>query len=287
MSSDLRWYAKKLARRGVSAATWLSGTLAARRLLSGAPRVRVLTYHRFGAARHDPFCVAIPEFERQMAWLAERGLAVSLAQVQAFLAGRTMLRDGSVLVTIDDGSPTLHAAALPILVRHAIPAVAFVPAGELRDEARVVARPDSDPDARVSWAELAAVARAGVTIGSHAWRHRSLGPLSVAEAREEAERSRTAIESRIGQRVTAFAYPFGTRADYNEATTAVIKATGYTCAFTSQHGSIGRGDDPYVLPRVKVEGGEGGRMFRLLIAGALDAWRVVDRTMWRAQATAR
>jgi hypothetical protein len=49
------------------------------------------------------------------------------------------------------------------------------------------------------------------------------------------------------------------------------------------HGAIRPGMDPISLPRIKVEGGEGLWMFRLLSQGAMDPWRVVDQNLWRLQ----
>jgi hypothetical protein len=34
---------------------------------------------------------------------------------------------------------------------------------------------------------------------------------------------------------------------------------------------------------VKIEGGEGLRMFSLIVRGALDGWRWIDRFLWRLQ----
>ena len=54
----------------------------------------MLTYHRFGNVPHDPFCVAPCDFQRQMQWLADHRLAVSLKDLEAFLAGEKTLPDG-------------------------------------------------------------------------------------------------------------------------------------------------------------------------------------------------
>lgn len=276
----VRWALKKLARKSLAAAAWLSGALLLRRL--GRGRVRVLTYHRFGDATRDPFCVREADFERQMEWLSRSGLAVSLSDLDEFLAGRRTLPRDAVVVTVDDGCPCLFSRALPIAKRHGIPLVAFVPAGEVTS-VRGRAPLDS-PDARVTSDELAALAAEGIVIGSHACTHRSLGRLAVDAVRSEAEQSRTALERVTGKPVTAFAYPFGTRADYNATTTEILRAAGYRFAFTSQHGAIAAGDDPLELPRIKVEGGEGLWMFRAIVHGGLDGWRVIDRFLWRVQA---
>jgi peptidoglycan/xylan/chitin deacetylase (PgdA/CDA1 family) len=271
---NLRWHAKKVARRGVAMGAWAGESLRG----SAAPRVHVLTYHRFGAAPRDPFCVAPQDFERQMRWLADEGRAIALADLESFLAGRGTLRDGAVLVTVDDGFRSLLVEALPILRRHGIPAVAFVPAG-------LVGEREGGEEARLDWSELETLRASGVVVGSHAWSHRSLGKMTPDAARTEMTRSRAVLEERLGAAVTAFAYPYGTRADFSYATTAALHQAGYTCGFTSQHGAIGRDLDPLLLPRVKVEGGEGLWLFRRLCAGGLDAWRMVDQTLWRLQAS--
>jgi peptidoglycan/xylan/chitin deacetylase (PgdA/CDA1 family) len=276
------WLVKKSARKSLALLSLASGSLGLRDRVAEA-RVRVLTYHRFGESTRDPFCVGVYDFERQMAWIASRGLAVSLADLRAFLAGKKSLPDGAVLVTIDDGCPSLLTHALPVLQCYDIPAVAFVPAGELTGQPARMDGPES-PDARMSWDDLRALARAGVTIGSHAWSHRSLGRLPRDEARAEVERSRRELERRLEQSVTAFAYPFGTRADFSPVTRAILEAAGYDLAFTSQHGAVRPAFDPLTLPRVKVEGGERLWMFRLLVRGGLDAWQLADRALWRLQA---
>jgi peptidoglycan/xylan/chitin deacetylase (PgdA/CDA1 family) len=273
----LRWGLKKAGRQGLALAAWGSGRLAP----SETPCVRVLTYHRVGPATRDPFSVDPDDFSRQMAWLANNGLAVSLLELEDFLAGRRPLRTSpAVLVTVDDGLVSLRSHALPALVRYGIPAVAFVPAGEISDDIDGTGR---YAERHLTWAELRAVSAAGITIGSHAWAHRSLARLPAALVREEVCRARNSLERRTGEPVTAFAYPFGTRADFSTEVARILAECGHTCAFTSQHGAVRPGLDPFTLPRVKIEGGEPAWMFPLLCRGALDAWRWIDRTLWRLQ----
>jgi peptidoglycan/xylan/chitin deacetylase (PgdA/CDA1 family) len=270
-----RWVAKKGARRGMAIGSWALGRVGTE---PGRVRVRVLTYHRFGDSVRDPFCVSRSAFEAQMRWLAGSGRAVSLAQVEDFVAGRGGLPDGSVLVTMDDGCRSVFTEALPILRDHAIPAVAYVPAGLVGE--RDIAGYD---EPAMTWDEMARLPGAGIAVGSHAFHHRSLGLASVDEARDEAVRSRELLATRLGAPVTSFAYPFGTRADYSAATREVLREAGYATAFTSQHGAVVPGLDPLELPRVKVEGGEPGWMFPLLCGGAMDGWAIVDRGLWRVQ----
>jgi len=283
--SGARWHIKKAARTGVAISARMSGWLALRSALARQSAVRVLTYHRFADTPRDPFSVRREHFDAQMSWLASSCRVISLDDLERFMAGVIQLPDRAVLVTIDDGCPSLFTEALPILRRHAIPAVVFVPAGELADERTARVTDADEAHDRISWHELVQVAEAGCTIGSHAWTHRSLGRMSVSEAHEQASRSRALLKERTGQRIGAFAYPYGTRADFNATTAAILRETGYTCAFTSQHGAVRAGADPFYIPRIKVEGGEGSWMFRLLVSGGLDGWQWIDRVLWRFQET--
>ena len=281
--SSGRWAVKKAARGAVAFASWASGALWMRSALAPGPRVRAITYHRFGGRRGDPFSVNPRDFEMQMRWLARRGSLVSLEDVAEFVAGRRSLREDSVLVTIDDGCRSLYTDALPVLREYAVPAVAFVTAG-------LVGRPASEgdsPEPFLGWDELAALREAGVEIGSHALSHRSLGRMAADEVREQAQGSREILERRLGASVSSFAFPFGTRADFGPQSERVLAECGYRCAFHSMHGTIRAGMDPIRLPRIKIEGGEGQRMFELSCRGAMDAWWGVDFALWRTQQSGR
>ncbi|MGF1469602.1 MAG: polysaccharide deacetylase family protein [Sandaracinaceae bacterium] len=280
--STARWYIKKAARAGVALGTWASGSLRAERLvratLRGAPRVRVLTYHRVGEASRDAFCVSREDFDAQMRTLSEQRLAVSLDDVHAFVAGQRTLPDGACLVTLDDGCLSTLTEALPILERWSVPAVAYVSAG------LIGIRHESLPERFLDWDEVRALAKSAVmTVGSHSHTHRSLGLMDPAEARDEAQRSKDTLEAELGEPVVTFAYPFGTYSDFSPVTERALADAGYTICFNSIHGAIRPGMDPISLPRVKVEGGEALWMFHLTRQGAMDPWRLVDRNLWRLQ----
>lgn len=255
------------------------GTLGVPRTIARAKGVRVLTYHRFGSGTRMPFTVSARQFEREMAHLARTGRAATLADVEAHARGERSLPDGSVLVSIDDGDPSVHRLALPILLRHAIPAVVYALAGE------------PDGFEMMTGAELREVADAGIAIGSHSLSHRSLAKLSPAEARVEAVDSRRRLEDTIGRPVSSFAYPYGTQADVGEGSATILAEAGYRSAFTSLHGAITAGApmaNPLLLPRIKVESGDPRWLFPRLCDGAMDGWRRIDDglTGWQRPQTA-
>lgn len=270
MTSPHRWLVKKAARRAVASGSSLL-RLAAAPLRDGAPRVRALTYHRFGQAERDAWCVSAEDFEAQVRWIGEQRLAVSLEQVARFCRGDGELADGSVLVTIDDGFRSTLEIAAPILRRYGVPAVAFVTTGA------IASRGADAAEAFLDWDELRALAAAGVAIGSHGHTHRSMASLPLDEMRDEARRSKDLIERCLGSEAGSFAYPYGMRRDESPQTARVLAECGYRSVFISQHGAIRPRSDPLRLPRIKVEGGEPLSMFRQLCRGAMDVWRFADR----------
>lgn len=254
-----------------------SGALAARNRLTKAPSVRGLMYHRFGDAARDPWCVDSREFEKQVRWLSEERLAISVEQLVDFVEGRANLPDGAVLLTVDDGFLSVLTEMAPILHRHGVPAVAYLTTGLLGSGGH-------DGEERyLTWDEAAKLPELGVTVGSHAHTHSSLGQMSVGQAQEEGARSRELLRSRLGVDADSFAYPFGMTPDHSPETAAALAGLGYRSVFTAMHGAIHPGADVYSLPRVKVEGGEGLTMFKWLSRGALDLWRLFDEVGYRFQ----
>lgn len=273
MSSEAtRFWVKRIARGSVAA------------VASSMPRhsgeaVRVLTYHRFGRRRFDPFCVSPEDFDEQMAWLASTGRAVSLDDVFAFAQGNRDLPEDACLVSIDDGFASMHDVAFPILAKHRLPAVMFI-------TANFVGAPHvaALPEPFLSVDALREMHSAGIAIGSHAFDHVSMGRLSRSATREQMRASKERLEDLLGARVTAFAYPFGVYGDFDDETDRMLSELGYEIAFNSEHGAIRRGDLALrwrSLPRIKIEAGKPMWQFRSMTRGAMDGWVFVDRNLGR------
>ena len=256
--------------------SWRPGTVAPWRAPTDV--ARVLTYHRVGPDRFDPFCIDPRGFESQVKLLSEQGRAINLSSLRDFLAGRADLPANACLVTIDDGMISTLTEVLPVLAKWGVPAIAFV-------SANLLGRASGQYGERyLTWDELKIVADSGlVEVGSHAYSHRSLGSMPADEARAEILKSRDVLQQFLGRDVCSFAYPFGTRGDFNDSTEQALRDAGFSIAFHSMHGPIRRGMNALSLPRVKVEGGESLFLFSLLSRGGIDAWRLVDNTMWRLQ----
>ncbi len=287
MNHSFRWQLKKTARKSFALGHRLFHPSISRARAKNEA-VRVLTYHRFGEVDHDAFCVAPKDFERQMAWLAANDLAVSLQDVDQYIHCGKSLRDGAVLVTMDDGCLSVLTHALPVLKHYGIPSVAFVTTGnvEVRHD-QLNQQGEKPKEDYLDWEQLGRLSAAGVDIGSHAVTHRSLARIPVNEAEKEMYESREELEKKLGISVSSFAYPYGTLADFNSSIADGLRNAGYRVAFTSQHGILRRDIDPMLLPRIKVEGGDAEWLFPMLARGGLDNWRWIDKALWRMQASGR
>lgn len=276
INSPLRWYLKKISRK-----SFILGTRSVRFLKKSCTRdmVRVLTYHRFGNRSYDPFCLDISLFKEQMYLLKASDKVVSYSDFVEFLKGDLSITQSAVLVTIDDGYFSIYKDAFSVIVEHRIPAIVFVSPGEMDNRSTSYSK--GEPERKMTWSELRELSDAGVTIGSHGWSHRSMARISPMEAREEAYRSHKLLEDVLNRSISSFAYPYGTCNDYNKTTSLILEKCGYTCAFTAMHGACLPGQNPFTIPRVQMESGEGIELFKLIIQGGLDSWRLVDKYLWR------
>src|SRR3989442_4597214 len=97
--------------------------------------------------------------------------------------------------------------------------------------------------------------------------------------------SKQILEDIMGQRVSAFCYPYGA---YDARVKEVVQEAGFDVAFTVDLGGVKFGDDPYSLKRVPVLGEPSSAEFgiylsgRFLVSGSmLLYWKVRERVLDR------
>lgn len=96
---------------------------------AGASTFQILSYHRVNDD-HDPFFRAIPTevFDRHMAYLA-RTYRVLTIEALVERARRSRVPRNALAITFDDGYRDTLTHAVPILVRHGLPATVFLATG--------------------------------------------------------------------------------------------------------------------------------------------------------------
>ena len=105
-----------------------------------------------------------------------------------------------------------------------------------------------------------------VEIGGHTWSHPRLSSLSPAAQRVEIEDGKRGLEALTGRALRSFAYPHGRPADFTEATVRLVCEAGFANGCANVSGAVGRGTDPYRLPRAYVRGMPGDAFERRLVA---------------------
>jgi peptidoglycan/xylan/chitin deacetylase (PgdA/CDA1 family) len=243
---------KRLAKRTAA------GTLGRLRF-DGGRRLVVLCYHSIHP--RSSFASASPErFDEHLGWLRAHCDVVSLHELSARRTAAPSPRP-VVAITFDDGYEDNHTYALPALVRHACPATFFVTVGLVErdpvalERLRSVRNVAADEIAPLSWSQVGELRSAGLAVGGHTWSHPNLARLGGDEVRTELRRSTSLLEERLGERVEAFAYPFGKPgAHFTKTTASIVASEGYDLAVSVVFRSVRRSDDAYAIPRFFVTG---------------------------------
>lgn len=100
--------------------------------------------------------------------------------------------------------------------------------------------------------DLRELAAAGMAIGAHSLTHPVLSEQAPDLARAEIVESRDLLESVLGHRVWAFAYPFGGRDSVSPQVFAIVREANFAAAFTNVGGGFGAEFPVYAIPRVHV-----------------------------------
>lgn len=132
--------------------------------------------------------------------------------------------------------------------------------GPLRESALGVLRATSIPDAGdgssgrpLTEGELFDLASGDlIEVGAHTHSHPVLANLAPERQAEEIAGSKAFLEETLGIRIHSFAYPYGSSADFDEATARVVSAAGFEHACTSIPGRLAAGTDPLRVPRIVV-----------------------------------
>lgn len=219
-----------------------------------AGAVPVLMYHRVaraGAASHRRWRVTPEDLDEQLALLRGRDRAcVGLTDWSAALRAGEALPGPSVVLTFDDAFADVAVHALPLLERHGMTATVFVPTGHVGGRSDWTATAGAD-EPLMDWDALADLVARGLAVGAHSVSHRPLTGLAPREVRDEAVRSRAALEDRLGVAVTAFAYPYGA---HDAAVMAEVARAGFEIAVTTEPRGSAPGDAPLAVPRIEVGG---------------------------------
>jgi len=111
----------------------------------------------------------------------------------------------------------------------------------------------SDMGRCMSWEEIKELSGSGMEIGSHAVTHRALARIPLAEAVREITKSKADIEENTGSACLHFAFPFGSRLDYNGTLVDEVRKAGYSTCILNVHGYNRAGPGIFTFKRIIME----------------------------------
>ena len=140
---------------------------------------------------------------------------------------------------------------LPVDLRDRVPDALFV--AYLGDEAGFAG------ELYLSWDEARKMQSAGMLIGGHSHSHVALATLSDDQQQLDLKTCADLLRDRLngqalrqgsGQAWWPFSYPYGKADSFNEATVEVLRKLDFICAFATEVGPNGAGQDVFRIRRI-------------------------------------
>lgn len=194
--------------------------------------------------------IDVQTLEEELKYLTENNYYFpTWEEVRQYVSGELLLPEKSVVLTFDDGSVSFLDLGVPLFNQYKVPVTSFL-IGSYDGESKV-----------------ATYASEYLTFQSHSYNmHRAGGNVGhggifPAMGHDEAVADlQQSIE--IGGNGDAFAYPFG---DYTDSCVQAVKDAGFKCAVTTEYGRAKPGDDPLLLPRIRMLEGQSLQSFIKLV----------------------
>lgn len=234
------------------------------------PRTTVLLYHRVSDDARDCFTVGIEQFDRHMDYVRRACDVVSIEDVVAGNLPRNARRP-AVCVTFDDGYLDNYEHAVPILLKHGIPAAFFVSTGIIGTDRAFPhdCRQGMPAIPVMSWDHLRRMKAEGFIIGSHSVSHIDCAAEPEEIVRKELGQSMAELQTRLGLPDVMFAYPYGGQEHMTPARLELVKRAGYSACLSAYGGVNRRHVDRFNILRSAVHWRFSDLCFRFRCLGLL------------------
>lgn len=150
-----------------------------------------------------------------------------------------------VILTFDDGYEDNYTLLFPMLKRFNFKAVIFMVTGKKENTWDYLDEGRTFP--LLERTQILEMNKYGIEFGAHTMNHVDLTKVEVAEARQEIEGSREALEEILGKKVTAFAYPYGS---VNETVKDLVKKAGFKYGIATVIGPLAIHEDTFNIRRI-------------------------------------
>lgn len=194
--------------------------------------------------------IEVHALEEELQYLTENNYYFpTWEEVEKFVSGDYLLPEKSVVLTFDDGAYSFLNLGVPLFEKYKVPVTSFL-IGNIDGEKKVKKYAS---EYMTFQSHSYNMHRGGGNIG-----HGGIFPvMSHDDAVADLQKS---IE--IGGNSDAFAYPYG---DYNDSCVQAVKDAGFKCAVTTEYRRAKPGDNPLLLPRVRMSMGQSLESFKKLV----------------------
>jgi peptidoglycan/xylan/chitin deacetylase (PgdA/CDA1 family) len=197
----------------------------------------IFMYHRFGEGDYPSTNIRMEQFEAHLAEISAGEYKVRpLRDIIAAFRRQEDLPDRTIALTMDDAFLSLHDRAWPLLKKAGLPFTLFVATDAI----------DARRPGYMTWAQLRALAAAGVGIGSQTGSHPHLPNVDQTRLDAEFARSNARFRAELGFAPKLLAYPFG---EFGIREKQAARVAGFVAAFGQHSGVAHGGEDLFGLPR--------------------------------------
>ena len=216
-----------------------------------------IMYHRFGENKYPSTNIKKEQFLKHINELLKpKYNVINIEQALDAINNKKLVKDRSVVITIDDAYSSVFNYAWPIFKKHNIPFTLFVSTDVI----------DNNTPGYMSWEEIRILRDNGITIGSQTKSHPHMYKLDRQKIISEISISNKRFVDEMGSQPKIFAYPYG---EYNLEVLEQVKLHGFEAAFGQHSGVAHKSLGLYELPRFAMNEKYGGMERFLLAVNAL------------------
>jgi peptidoglycan/xylan/chitin deacetylase (PgdA/CDA1 family) len=197
-------------------------------------------------------------FEKTIISLKKIGKFIDTDCCLEMLQGKREIDGRYFHLSFDDGFRNVFTNAIPILKKHAVPAIIFVPSSLVEADWESTYRYCMETTKyrsvieMITWDDLRKTIALGYEVGSHTKTHARFSNISNDPIllRDEIIGSKKDIENQLGIECKYISWPYGNRKDADDVSLAFTKEAGYKACFGAFRGTIRpESCDRYSIPR--------------------------------------
>lgn len=228
--------------------------------LSVASAVNGKSEERFlrGVYCHGVFDDQKQNFEELILKLKSIGQFIDTDTCLEMLQGRRPIDRRFFHLSFDDGFRNNFTNALPILMKHKVPAIFFAPSSLIEanwNQTRTFCTETTHYSGVIEmlrWEDVKQMLSCGYEIGSHTRNHVRFSKIShdAALLEDEILGSKKELEARLNYECKYISWPYGRLTDADAESLKAVKNAGYTACFGAYRGTMQTGKtDIFSIPR--------------------------------------